>query len=93
MTGRGYYEESEGLLGLWWAFRAAGVGALVVSPWPLQDEWAQEWMIEYYQHLLLKGAPPGKAARLTSLAALTSRRDRHLAAPPIAWGAMMVGGR
>jgi len=91
-TGRGIYEPGEGLIGLRRAFQAAGVRSLVLTPWPLRDEWARPWMAEFYDRLLGSDRDASRAAKLASLAILDQRRNRGLSTHPAAWGAMIAIG-
>lgn len=91
-AGDGDYQRGEGLVGLQWAFRAAGAGSLVLSPWTLQDEWVQQWVPAFYEQLLVQGMSVSVAARQASLAALQNYRTNHASVPPAAWGAMTAVG-
>jgi CHAT domain-containing protein len=51
-TGKGVESGGEGLLGLVWGFRAAGVPAVVASNWPLDDAAAKRMMVTFYAELL-----------------------------------------
>ncbi len=50
-TGRGQAEGGEGLMGLTWAFRAAGCPAVVASQWQVNDAATRQWMVRFYQQL------------------------------------------
>jgi CHAT domain-containing protein len=47
-TGRGVSQAGEGLMGLAWAFRAAGCPSIVVSQWSVDDVATKEWMVTFY---------------------------------------------
>jgi CHAT domain-containing protein len=50
-TGQGALSGGEGLMGLAWAFRAAGCPAVVASKWDVEDESTERIMVPFYQHL------------------------------------------
>ncbi len=50
-SGRGAVQGGEGLIGLAWAFRAAGVPAIVASKWEVDDEATARIMVAFYKDL------------------------------------------
>ena len=50
-TGRGQAKGGEGLMGLAWAFRAAGVPAVVASQWQVDDAATKQLMVAFYKEL------------------------------------------
>ena len=84
-TGLGDQRQSEGLVGLRWAFGVAGAMTVVSSLWKVADEPTQELMTEFYRRLL-DGTTIPEALRAAQLAL----RDRY--ADPFWWGAFVCHG-
>jgi CHAT domain-containing protein/Tfp pilus assembly protein PilF len=61
-TGRGSVSGGEGLLGLVWAFRAAGCKSVVASHWSVNDEATATLMLLFYKNLK-KGSRKDDALR------------------------------
>ncbi len=91
-TGLGELHASEGVLGLRRAFRAAGVGTVIMSLWMVDDTAAREWMAALYRARLVQGASTAEAVRSAALAVLSSRRSRALSSHPSSWGAFVATG-
>jgi tetratricopeptide (TPR) repeat protein len=90
-TGIGKIQSGEGVLGLRRAFDVAGVGALVVSLWKVQDESTREWMKLFYEGKV-KGLPAWQALREASLQMLAARRAKGKSTHPFFWGGFVVTG-
>jgi CHAT domain-containing protein/lipopolysaccharide biosynthesis regulator YciM len=65
-TGQGQQSGGEGLMGLAWAFRAAGVPAIVASKWEVDDTATGRIMATFYDELK-KGARKDDALRTAML--------------------------
>lgn len=87
-TGRGRTGAGEGLLGLSWAFLAAGCENTVVSQWKVESASAGTLMIELHRRLS-QGAKPEMALRDAAL--LVSRRKET--AHPFYWAPFVVIAR
>ncbi len=93
-TAGGQASEGEGMMGLSWAFLAAGVPTLVVSQWSVESASTSELMIEF--HRLLRQPPPhgqtpltkAEALRQASLTMLKRARSPH----PFYWAGFVVVG-
>jgi CHAT domain-containing protein/tetratricopeptide (TPR) repeat protein len=66
-TGQGQSSSGEGVLGLAWAFRAAGVPCVVASQWSVDDAATKEWMLTFYG-ALKAGKPKDDAVQVAMLA-------------------------
>jgi CHAT domain-containing protein len=77
-TGEGLQSGGEGLMGLTWAFRAAGVPAVVASKWEVDDQATARIMVAFY-HKLLAGARKDDALRLAMLEEM--KRQENGSAP------------
>ncbi len=84
-TGRGKVRPGEGLLGLAWAFTAAGARTVVVSQWKVSDETTPVLMKSFYQGLR-NGL--GKAAALRA----AERNLREQSPHPYYWAPFVVMG-
>ena len=71
-TGQGIQSGGEGLMGLAWAFRAAGCSAVVASKWEVDDEATRHVMVRFYKELL-KGARKDDALRTSMLAEMKAK--------------------
>jgi tetratricopeptide (TPR) repeat protein len=67
-TGEGKSKGEEGLMGLAWAFRAAGVPAIVASKWAVDDDPTKRIMVRFYEELLKPGTRKDDALRTAMLA-------------------------
>jgi CHAT domain-containing protein len=82
----------ESVQGLHRAFRIAGVPAVVVSLWGVEDEAACEWMEALYQARLQRGRSTSEAASDASRTILAARRARGDSTHPFYWGALVATG-
>lgn len=62
-TGRGEYDWDEGVVGLPWAFLAAGTPAVVVSQWKVASRSTAALMVEFHKRLRQPGTTPASALR------------------------------
>jgi CHAT domain-containing protein/Tfp pilus assembly protein PilF len=90
-TGGGVLMNGEGVLGLRRAFQIAGVRALIMSLWPVEDEVTRQWMRELYE-ARLDGASTAEALQRASLNVLESRRSAGQSTHPFYWGAFVASG-
>lgn len=90
-SGRGVLHASEGMLGLEWAFRAAGARTVVASLWPADDLATREWMNALYGARFGDGASTAEAVR-TASRALLQRRRVAFTSHPYTWGAFVASG-
>lgn len=86
-TGRGRISGGEGVVGLSWAFLAAGCPATVVSQWKASSRATEKLMVEFHRHLAA-GRSPAESLRR---AQMTVMRDERFAAPH-QWAAFVVVG-
>jgi len=91
-TGIATATQGEGLLGLRRAFHTAGVSALVISLWPVQDEAAREWMTALYKNRASGVTATAQAVRAATLEVLRSRRAHGRSTSPFFWGAFVATG-
>ncbi|HKS24375.1 MAG TPA: CHAT domain-containing tetratricopeptide repeat protein [Thermoanaerobaculia bacterium] len=86
-SGRGSIARGEGIVGLSWAFLAAGSRTTVVSQWSVASDSTAELMIAFHRNLLDGHAPP-EALRRAELAL----RDKPRFAHPFYWAPFVVVG-
>lgn len=86
-TGRGHVGNGEGVVGLAWAFLAAGVPTLVVSDWKTDSRATARLMVRFH-HELLAGHAPVEALRRAELALAADPLYSH----PYYWAAFAVVG-
>lgn len=86
-TGRGRYQQGEGILGLRRAFAIAGAQSQVMSLWKVSDTITAKLMAAYYRRLLA-GEGRSEAMRNTQLELLRDPATRH----PRDWAAFVVVG-
>lgn len=84
-TARGQAGGGEGLLGLAWAFRAAGCPSVVASQWKVDDAATERLMVEFY-----KGLKAGRRKDDALRAAMLTVRT--LSPPPFFWAGFQVIG-
>lgn len=84
-TARGRITPGEGMVGLSWAFLAAGVPTTVVSQWKVGSASTAELMILFHRRLR-NGAPAGQALRRAMLELRKNPRWRH----PFYWAPFVV---
>jgi CHAT domain-containing protein len=93
-TAGGGISEGEGMIGLTWAFAAAGVPTIVASQWAVPDKTTADLMEDFHQRLQRYSQKDrsvrGTAAALTEAArAIAGKREyRH----PYYWAAFIVVG-
>lgn len=87
-TGQGRVVRGEGLLGLAWAFLAAGVRTLVVSQWQVNDASTAFLMVNFYRNLSA-GMRASDALRRAQLTALRDPAFAH----PFYWAPFIVLGQ
>ncbi len=91
-TGVGLVEAREGVLGLRRSFAVAGASQLVVSLWPVMDEYPRILMRGLYDQHLRGERDLASSLRAASLDLLRALRKRHRPTPPDAWAPFMVVG-
>ena len=84
-TGEGQHNGGDGLLGLTWAFRAAGCPSIVASLWSVDDDATGQLMVQFYQNLKA-GQRKDEALRA---AMLTVKGRKPL---PFYWAAFQLSG-
>ena len=87
-TARGKIAPGEGVIGLSWAFLAAGVPTLVVSDWKTDSAASGTLMVDFHRRLLA-GAPVAEALRQAELALRRDPRYRH----PYYWAPFVAIGQ
>jgi CHAT domain-containing protein len=86
-TGVGELINGEGVQGLRRALVLAGSESQVMSLWPVTDEGAKEFMIDYYK-ALQRGEGRSEGLRQVQLRMLHSKERRH----PFYWAAFIHSG-
>ncbi|MBO0798651.1 MAG: CHAT domain-containing protein, partial [Blastocatellia bacterium] len=86
-TGLGEYLKGEGVQGLRRALVLAGSESQVMSLWPVTDQGAREFMIDYYK-ALQRGEGRSEGLRQVQLRLLRSQARRH----PFYWAAFIQSG-
>lgn len=86
-TARGGIAAGEGVVGLSWAFFAAGVPTTVVSQWKAASRPTERLMVEFHRHLLA-GRAPAAALRHAQRALMRDARYRA----PFYWAPFTVVG-
>jgi CHAT domain-containing protein len=84
-TSQGQLSDGEGLLGLTWAFRAAGCPSVVASLWSVDDAATGQLMVRFYE-ALKAGKRKDEALRDAMLA------TREKQPPPYFWAAFELSG-
>ncbi len=51
-TAMGYFEQTQNIVGLWRAFKQAGVKSILMTLWEVEDKVAAEMMLSFYKHWL-----------------------------------------
>ena len=88
-TARGRISSGEGVIGMSWAFFAAGCPTTVVSQWSVESQSTTELMIEFHRNLLSgQKMSKAEALRQASLKLLKTEKYRH----PFYWAGFIVMG-
>jgi CHAT domain-containing protein len=91
-TGVGDAVVGEGVLGLRRAFEVAGVGTLIMSLWPVDDEPALEWMEALYRARFVRGLDTAESVSEASRELLARQRRRGEGVHPGTWGPFIAVG-
>jgi CHAT domain-containing protein len=86
-TGRGQARAGEGLIGMAWAFFAAGCPATVASQWKVEAAGTTRLMVAFHRQLHA-GHSAAEALRLAALAQLRRPVERH----PFYWAGFVAMG-
>lgn len=86
-TARGRIGAGEGVIGMTWAFFAAGARTAIVSQWKVDSAATSDLMINFYRRFS-QGANKAEAMREASLALLKDPRYHH----PFYWASFIVVG-
>ena len=87
-TGQGQPNGNDGILGLAWAFQAAGCPSVVASLWSVDDVTTKDLMVAFYKQLKA-GKPKDEALRTAMLGVM---RDGNGHESPFYWAAFQVIG-
>ncbi len=87
-TARGRVTDGEGIIGMSWAFQAAGVPAALVSQWKVDSESTTQLMLAFYGQLV-RGGGPASALQSASRAMLRSPQFAH----PYYWAGFALLGQ
>lgn len=90
-TARGRVGEGEGMIGLTWAFFAAGVPSIVASQWKVDSESTTKLMLAFHRDLRQQRGTALATARSLREAALKLLHDPQYA-HPFYWSAFVVVG-
>lgn len=91
-TARGRVGAGEGMIGMSWAFFAAGCRATVVSQWKVNSASTADWMTGFYQELRqTKGEKKIVKADALRLAMLRMMKDRRYGHPFYWAGFVLIG--
>ena len=88
-TARGLNRVGEGMMGLQYAFRAAGAPGVLATLWQVDDQATVDLMEQFYVHLR-RGLPKDEALREAQLDYLRKHEGR--AASPFFWAAPVLYG-
>jgi CHAT domain-containing protein/Tfp pilus assembly protein PilF len=91
-TGVGEIQAGEGVFGLRRALQLAGVGTLIMSLWPVDDEATMEWMTGLYRGRLELALDSASAVRSAGLGVLEHRRAQGESTHPFYWAAFIAAG-
>jgi CHAT domain-containing protein len=91
-TGVGEIQVGEGVSGLRWSFRVAGVHTVITSLWPVEDEPAGAWMKELYEQRLVGQLATAEAMQRASREILKRRRLAGECTHPFFWAAFLAVG-
>ncbi|MEP7338470.1 MAG: CHAT domain-containing protein [Acidobacteriota bacterium] len=91
-TARGKIGAGEGVIGLSWAFFAAGCRSTLVTQWKVSSSATSEWMVGFYQEFTSNAGQSqlakANALRLATLRILKDRQYRH----PFYWAGFILIG-
>jgi len=76
-TGQGQLTEGEGVLGLPRLFLGAGAKSVLMTLWPVHDEFAAELMPKFYEQFLRRKLSKADALAKTKSTMLNSEKPRH----------------
>ncbi len=91
-TGLGLLQPGEGVYGLQRAFNSAGVGTVVMSLWPIEDQATRQWMSGLYGARLGQGRATVTAVRQAAIEVLKNRRAQGLSEHPFWWAGFVASG-
>ena len=91
-SGVGRLVAGEGVLGLRYAFRTAGVRTVIMSLWAADDEATRDWMHELYVARLAQHASTAAAVRSADINTLRKRRAAGLSTHPYYWAPFVAVG-
>lgn len=86
-TARGEVARGEGVIGLSWAFFAAGCPSTLVSQWKVNDASTAQLMVTFYRRLMA-GSDKAEALRQAQVQLLRSTRHNH----PFYWSPFILVG-
>jgi len=86
-TGKGSFEEGEGLVGMSWAALAAGAQGSLASAWRVEASSTTEIMLAFHRNML-HGIDKAEALRRAQLNLIGTGRYRH----PFYWAAFELIG-
>ena len=87
-TARGKIGAGEGVIGLSWAFFAAGCRSTLVTQWKAKSDLTADWMASFYQNLEGDKRSKSEALRQASLNLIKGRRHQH----PFYWAGFILIG-
>lgn len=91
-TGVGTVQAGEGVFGMRRAFQRAGVGTLIMSLWPAEDESTRDWMLALYRARISRGLSTADAVRSASREVLDQRRRAGKSTHPYYWATFVAAG-
>ena len=86
-TGKGSFEDGEGLVGMSWATLAAGAHGSLASAWRVEAASTTEMMLAFHQNMQ-RGVGKAEALRRAELKILRSQQFAH----PFYWAAFVFMG-
>ena len=90
-TARGHIRDGEGIIGLTWAFFAAGVPTTVASQWKVDSASTTDLMLAFHRDLIQERGTPLATARSLQTAALKLLHEPKYA-HPFYWAGFVVVG-
>jgi CHAT domain-containing protein len=91
-SGLGVTRAGEGVFGLRRAFQIAGVRAVIMSLWSVDDRLARDWMESMYRARFSGGATTADAVRAADRTALAARRRAGQSTHPFYWSGFVAAG-